>query len=384
MLGVTVGALIRNQVGAIVALVAYVFAVDDTALRNRPLRRPLPARPGRQRARWAARRAPPRPRRGRRSAHRVDARLRRRGDSAERSQRHLTTSRSRQSETGARRARDRLSGHEGVPESRVVMVAVSCGAIAVVAATLVCGCGGGKEQKQLLPAADVTRIAGVGPVAPGWTWPRDPEKPAAADSSTESAPNDPLLVRLKRQMAGLVDIAEASNEWRDDNKLGHLDLGVFGSADDAGKAFAASNAFSRGWGARSGHITKAAEIDGLGDEAWVVWVGGPGTQVTYLLAPRQPRARSTRALLRDVPGRRRCRRACVGPRDRRGGAGSSVEGRRNGRECPVSCRAGLPGTPGAEPRAEKVRVLDAIGVDRAKEVLLDEEGLAFLDSPETV
>ena len=161
------------------------------------------------------------------------------------------------------------------------MVTVARGAIAVVAATLVCGCGGGKEQKQLFTAADVTRIASVGPVAPGWTWPRDPEKPAAADSSTESAPNDPLLVRLKRQMAGLVDIAEASNEWRDNNKLGHLDLGVFGSADDAGKAFAASNAFSRGWGARSGHITKAAEIDGLGDEAWVLWVGGPGTQVTY-------------------------------------------------------------------------------------------------------
>jgi hypothetical protein len=34
-------------------------------------------------------------------------------------------------------------------------------------------------------------------------------------------------------------------------------------------------------GTRTGGVTKDEEIDGLGDEAWVLWVGGSGTQVTY-------------------------------------------------------------------------------------------------------
>ncbi len=156
------------------------------------------------------------------------------------------------------------------------------GAIAVVAAILLCGCSEGRQQDQVFTAADATRIASVAPVAPGWTWPRNPEKHVSSDSSTAASPvTDPLLVELKRRTTGLVDLGEASNEWRDKDKLGHLDVGVFGSAGDADKAMAASNAFSRGWGAKSGHVTKDEAIGGLGDEAWRLWVGGNGTQVTY-------------------------------------------------------------------------------------------------------
>ncbi len=42
------------------------------------------------------------------------------------------------------------------------------------------------------------------------------------------------------------------------------------------------NAFSRGWAQRFGRVTKDEGIDGLGDEAWVLWKAGPtGAEVTY-------------------------------------------------------------------------------------------------------
>jgi hypothetical protein len=41
------------------------------------------------------------------------------------------------------------------------------------------------------------------------------------------------------------------------------------------------NAFSRGWGERTGLITKDEQIDGLGDEAWLLRTKGNGTEVTY-------------------------------------------------------------------------------------------------------
>ncbi len=154
-------------------------------------------------------------------------------------------------------------------------------AVAVAAAILVCGCSEGEQQERVFTAADATRIASVAPVAPGWTWPRKPERSVSPDSATEPAATDPLLAKFKRQTANLVDLGEAGNKWRDKDKLGNLDVGVYASADDASKGLAAFNAFSRGWGAKSGHITRDEEINGLGDEAWVLWVGGYGTQVTY-------------------------------------------------------------------------------------------------------
>ena len=44
---------------------------------------------------------------------------------------------------------------------------------------------------------------------------------------------------------------------------------------------AALNAFSRGWGERSGRVTKDEQIERLGDEAWRLWTSGQGYQVTY-------------------------------------------------------------------------------------------------------
>ena len=41
------------------------------------------------------------------------------------------------------------------------------------------------------------------------------------------------------------------------------------------------NAYSRGWAKRFGRITKDEEIDGLGDEAWLLKTESNGTEVTY-------------------------------------------------------------------------------------------------------
>jgi hypothetical protein len=157
------------------------------------------------------------------------------------------------------------------------------GAIAVVAAIVVGGCSGGEEQEQVFMPADATRIANVRPVAPGWTWPQNPEKRVSSGSQTKAQSTDPLDVELRRQTADLVSLGDAANKWRDADKLANLDAQVFASATEAHELMAPFNAYSRGWGERFGRITKDEEIDGLGDEGWLLRTekGGGGTEVTY-------------------------------------------------------------------------------------------------------
>lgn len=130
----------------------------------------------------------------------------------------------------------------------------------VVAATLVGGCSGGEgqEQKRAFSAADAKRIASARPATPGWPpWPQDPIGTSAPDGS------------------------EVGNKWKDDDKLANLVAQVWGSVAKAHEWMPDFNAFSRKWGEQTGFITRDEAIDGLGDEAWVLWVGGSGTQVTY-------------------------------------------------------------------------------------------------------
>lgn len=157
------------------------------------------------------------------------------------------------------------------------------GAIAVVAAIVVGGCGGGEEQEQVFRPADATRIANVRPVTPGWTWPQNPEKHVSSDSMTEADRTDSLFVELRKQTADIVSLGEAGNKWRDDNKLANLYAQVLASAVEAQELMAPLNAFSRGWGERSGRITKDEAIDGLGDEARLLRTEKDygGTEVTY-------------------------------------------------------------------------------------------------------
>jgi hypothetical protein len=160
-----------------------------------------------------------------------------------------------------------------------VTVAITRGAIAVVAAIVVGGCSGGEQQEQLFTPADATRIANVRPKTPGWTWPKNPEKHV---SQGEAPSTDPLDVELKKQTADIVSLGDAANKWKDANKLASLYAQVFRSAAKAHGLMAPFNAYSRGWGKRFGGVTKDEEIDGLGDEAWLLrTVKISGTEVTY-------------------------------------------------------------------------------------------------------
>jgi hypothetical protein len=163
----------------------------------------------------------------------------------------------------------------------VVTAALTRGAVAVVAAICVGGCSGAGDQEQVFTRADATRIANVRPVTPGWTWPQNPERNASSGSQPEAESTDPLDAELKRQTADLVSLGEQGNKWRDANKLANLYAQVFASAAEAHDFMAPFNAYSRGWGKRFGRVTKDEEIDGLGDEAWLLRTESNGTEVTY-------------------------------------------------------------------------------------------------------
>lgn len=156
------------------------------------------------------------------------------------------------------------------------------GAVAVVAAIVVGGCGGGKGQEQLFTPADATRIANVRPVMPGWTWPQNPEKHSPG-SQPDAPSTDPLDVELTRQTADIVTLGDSANKWQDADKLANLYAQVIASAAEAHELMAPFNAYSRGWGERSGRSIKDEEIDGLGDEAWLLRTekDSGGTEVTY-------------------------------------------------------------------------------------------------------
>ena len=155
-------------------------------------------------------------------------------------------------------------------------------AIAVVAAIVVGGCGGGGEgQERVFASADATRIATVRPVMPGWTWPQHPEKHVSSGSQAEVHSTDPLDVELTRQTADIVSLGDAANHWRDTHKLANLYVQVLANALEAHKLMAPFNAYSRALGDKFGHITKDEEVDGLGDEAWLLRTKGNGPEVTY-------------------------------------------------------------------------------------------------------
>ena len=125
---------------------------------------------------------------------------------------------------------------------------------AVIAVAVVAGCGGG-GSKAYTPA-DVKRIAGVRPAAPGWTWPSTTNESRADDSSAMSA-------------------------WKDDDKLAHVDVELYRSASAAHHAMAPFNAASRRYARRGGFILGEGGVSDLGEDAWRLRIGGNGPEVTY-------------------------------------------------------------------------------------------------------
>lgn len=155
--------------------------------------------------------------------------------------------------------------------------ATASGAVIVVAAFVVGGCGGAARD---YGKADALRMANVRPAASGWTWPRNPSPPEW-DSSTAGAPTDPVLREFVRETADLVSVGDAWKAWEDGDKLGHVDVGVYGSAADARRSMDPFNVLSRKFAVRTGQVTAAGPVDGIGGEAWRLAVTGNGSQVTY-------------------------------------------------------------------------------------------------------
>jgi len=157
---------------------------------------------------------------------------------------------------------------------------MSRGALAIAAAACVAGCVGSAEEQKFTPA-DATRIANVRPEMPGWTWPQNPKKHISSGSRTETEATDPLDVKLNRQTADIVPFGDATNKWQDADKLANLTAEVFASPAKAHELMAPLNAYSRGWGKRFGRITKDEEIEGLGDEAWLLRTESKDKADTY-------------------------------------------------------------------------------------------------------
>ena len=155
----------------------------------------------------------------------------------------------------------------------------------LLAATLA-ACSGGDETDDVYSGADARRLAQIAPVTPGWpAWPVRPAKKQPSKASLEDAlARDPLFAEYHRRtskLGGDLDAGDSGNRWQDENKLANLSVGTFESAADAHVAFDASNELALGYGKTYGVVTKVAEVKGLGDEAWLLWATGNGSQVTY-------------------------------------------------------------------------------------------------------
>jgi hypothetical protein len=157
-------------------------------------------------------------------------------------------------------------------------------AASLVAITLA-GCSEGNEPSGTYKAADAERLANVAPRTPGWPpWPQKPEpKQPSGVTPEEIAARDPIYAEFRRRTADIEehDDWDSGNTWEDDDKLANLTVGVSDTPADAHVAFLALNDLSRAYGAKYGFVVRAEKVEGLGDEAWRLWVHWNGRQVTY-------------------------------------------------------------------------------------------------------
>lgn len=157
------------------------------------------------------------------------------------------------------------------------------GALVSAVAVVGAGCGGDGSDDRLFNAADAKRIASVRPVTPGWgPWPQSPEKPRRSNKSPEElAAEDPIFAAFRARTADIGERHDEGTRWRDDDKLANLVVDVSETPADAEVVLDAFNDLSRAYAEQYGHVTKAEEVDGLGDEAWVLLVSSNGRGATY-------------------------------------------------------------------------------------------------------
>lgn len=157
---------------------------------------------------------------------------------------------------------------------------------ASLAAITFAGCGARHEPSGIYKTSDAERLAGVAPVTPEWPpWPKEPEQPtqSSSESAEQEAAPDPIEAEYRRKTAGIEQPEDwfAGSRWSGNGKIGNLVVGVFDTSADAHVALVAWNDQSRAYGAKYDFVARAETVDGLGDEAWRLWAGGYGRQVTY-------------------------------------------------------------------------------------------------------
>jgi hypothetical protein len=170
------------------------------------------------------------------------------------------------------------------------MRSIRTGPTVILMALVLSGCsggGGGDDGEALFAGADARRLAEISPAASGWPdWPARPVKKKKSSGVTleEVLERDPLYAEYHRRtskLAGDLDARDGGNRWEDGNKLANLSIGTYASSADAGIAYDAGSDLSRGYGGQHGVVTKAEDVEGIGDEAWRLWATGNGAQVTY-------------------------------------------------------------------------------------------------------
>ena len=164
------------------------------------------------------------------------------------------------------------------------VLATSLGSLALGLA--LAGCSGGDEPDVVFTGADARRLAQIAPVTPGWPdWPDRPEKKQPSEVTLEEVlARDPIFAEYHRRtskLAGDLDAGDSGNRWEDENKLANLNIATFANSADAHVAYEASNDLALGYAEMYGDVTKIEEVEELGDEAWLLWASGNGSQVTY-------------------------------------------------------------------------------------------------------
>ena len=150
---------------------------------------------------------------------------------------------------------------------------------------IVAGCAGeADEPVASFTAADAHRLAKMAPSSPDWDWPAKPSDTGVSDPDDEvpETADDPNVAALYAAIRDLEELGGASRKWTDDDKLANLNVSAWATASDAREATNAYRKFLHAWGDGDfGEVTKDEDVDGLWDEAWVSWIEGNGTQVTY-------------------------------------------------------------------------------------------------------
>lgn len=156
--------------------------------------------------------------------------------------------------------------------------------LALLATVVAAGCAGDTEEPApMFTAADARRLASYGPTDAAWNWPEKPSSTGVDDPKDEvpETADDPHVAELNDKIRDLENLGGASSKWMDDDKLANLNVGAMGTVSDAQAVTNAYREFLHAWGDDFGEVTKDEDVDGLGDEAWVIWIEGNGTQVTY-------------------------------------------------------------------------------------------------------